>query len=379
MIGYRVGDQFFFNKYLALYQTSKNNKPVQFICKDDEYDQLNWTKEPEQSFEDLMSSHALDLRNRHERLILGWSGGTDSHTIYNIFKKNNIHIDEIIVKTSSNIKYQPTYHSTWIRKNHYDVSTVITEYDQYDNFLRTLDRPNEEWIWKNSGDIKHSGVNTNGAHTKYLIEKNHGGKNYVYVTGVEKPSLIYKNKSWWTRLKDEAIYNSLGYDYNIEYFFLNPLLQLKQSHLLKNGVKEHMKKYNLSINDKEESYKHEADWLFQAYESPIGYRNFSRALGRVDELTEGVSFLQKLALRESLDLDLKQEKNYRILKGSRDPSLNAALSAENKASLNYVKGLFNLYTERNFAHFLRDNRYVRSPNKLLQINPIFSKSYNLGP
>jgi hypothetical protein len=53
--------------------------------------------------------------------------------------------------------------------------------------------------------------------------------------------------------------------------------------------------------------------------------------------------------------------------------------AENKASLNYVKGLFNLYTERNFAHFLRDNRYVRSSNKLLQINPIFSKSYNLGP
>ena len=367
MIGYQVGEEFFYNKYLALYNSWKNNKPLEFICNDKVYDKLDWTTEPEQSLEELMTAHAFYLRNKYERLILGWSGGSDSHTIYNIFKKNHIHIDEIIIKTSTNLDYQPKQHADWMRKNHYDTSTLITEYDQYNDFYRVLDRPNEDWIWYNSGDICHAGVNTGGAHTKFQIEKNHGGKNYVFVTGYEKPQLKYLDKKWWCSIADRTIYHVIGHNYNIEYFYLQPLIHLKQCFLLKKFLK------NYIFENKKVLADNISHWIVLDGD----YNNVIKGLGRT-ELTHGVSKLQKTAYVNQTSIDLGQQTTYKFLLNHREDILKDTLSSENKASLNYFKGLFNLYNEKRFVNFLNE-KYVNSKNQLLNLKYIHSKWYNLGP
>lgn len=367
MIGYKVGGEFFYNKYLALYNCWKNNQPVEFLCNDHEYDKLDWSREPDQSFEDLMTAHAVYLRNKFERLILGWSGGSDSHTIYNIFKKNNIHIDEIIIKTSEDLDYQPKHHALWMRKNHYDASTIITEYDQYDDFYRLIDRPNEEWIWSNSGDICHAGVNTGGAHTKFQLEKNHGGKNYIFITGYEKPQLRYLDKKWWCSIADRTIYHVIGHNYNIEYFYLQPLIHLKQCFLLKNFVKKYALENKKILND------NTLHWPIIDYD----YNNAIKALGRT-ELTHGVSKLQKAAFINQMSIDFSQQTTYKFLTNHKEDILKGTLSSGNKASLNYFKGLFNLYHEKKFVAFLNE-KYVKSAqHKLLNLHNIHSKWYNLG-
>jgi len=382
MIGYQVGKDIFFNKHLALYNLMIKGSIVEpenikFIAFDETYDKINWLVEPTQSFEELMTAHALDLRNRYERIILSWSGGTDSHTIYNIFKKNNIHIDEIIIKTADErlVAHQPKYHANWMRKNHYDSSTIITEYDQYDENLIKLDRPNEEWIWKNSGDIHHSGANTGGEHTLHLVEKNHSGKKYIHIGGYEKPHVFYKDKTWWTCFKDMGLYQIAGTKVNYDYFYLNPLIHLKQSHLLKNFCKILLKQQNLNIekiqtiSDKE---------IFQPYDSKINYKKWALSLGRDEELTEGISQLQKNNHHRMISIDLL-DKNYKDIIHLGDPAFNIRSNNDNKTTSIFSKGLFNLYSEKKFLFFLMKNKWIKSIGKILDLKIIYSKAYNLGP
>ena len=375
MIGYKIGNEILFNKYLALYESFSKKQSINFVCREQQFDAFDWTVEPPQSLDDLMTANALHLRQKYERLILGWSGGTDSHTIYNIFKKNKIHIDEIIIKTSPHLAYQPKYAATWLRKNHYSSDTIISEYDNHDDYYRMIDRPNEEWIWKNSGDIMHSGVNTNGAHTKAFVEKNHSGKNYVYICGLAEPWLLYKNNSYHSCVCDRVMNGVMGHnhEFNIEYFFLDPLLLIKQSHLLKKYIK------NIVANS--EHTKDPNKVLKMHQETSIDsthYYNYKKAIGRHDELSHGVSWTQKVAYLSMMNLDLMTQKTYKIILDTKDIVLKETLSAENKASYIYAKGLFNLSTERKFINFLIDKNYTKNQKTLLRLRPMYSKFYYLG-
>lgn len=371
MISYKVENTFFSNIYLALHHSFKTNHKVEFICKDSEYDSLDWTKEPEESLEQLMLKHALDLRHRYERIILGWSGGTDSHTIYKIFKKYKIHIDEILIKTSTRIAHQPKKNVDWIKKNHYDSSTIITEYDQYDDFLKNLECPNDEWIWNNKGNLLIFGVTTGGDTSQYLIEKNHSGKKYIYIAGYEKPYLIYKNKKWYARHLDKTLRGTMGYDY-IDHFYLSPLINLKQNHLLKRATKELITKNNLKLEDNDTA---EEKW--GCNDNNFGYQSYASASGRTEELNNGISFLQKIEYNKQflLNLNVKKKYNNKLFK---DKVLSDFLSNENKTAINYINGIYNLYSESKFIYKLHENKIINS-RELICLPNIWSKTYNLGP
>jgi hypothetical protein len=235
-----------------------------------------------------------------------------------------------------------------------------------------IDRPNEEWIWKNSGDIMHSGVNTNGEHTKAFVEKNHSGKNYVYICGLAEPWLLYKNNSYHSCICDRSVANVMGYEFNIEYFFLDPLLLIKQSHLLKKYIK------NMIANSKHTKDPNKILKLYQEARCSNDYYNYKKAIGRHDELSNGVSWTQKIAFNSMMKLDLMTQKTYKIILDTKDIVLKETLSAENKASYIYAKGLFNLSTEKKFINFLVDENYVKNQKTILKTTPMFSKFYYLG-
>lgn len=370
MIAYRVGQQYIFNVYLALMESMNTGMPVELYCNDNEYDRYDWSVEPEQSLEELMTAHALDLRNRYERLILLWSGGTDSHTMYNVFKQANIHIDEIIIKASEHLAQYPDHHVTWMKKNHWDPTTIITRYDQNDTKLRALDCSDENWVWKPKGDLLMFGMSTGADGVKHLIEKNHAGKTWIAMAGFEKPRLVYKNGQWWSRQLDSPLRQTMGHTH-LDHFFLHPLIHIKQSHMVKRAVKQHIEDNKLPLWDNDWA---EAKWP----RTPDGYRGWTTGCGRHLELSDGASHLQKVRTEEYFSIDISQEKSHVNLTNNPDPTLDGYLQANDTTAVNYIKGLFNLQSEKKFVNFLNENNHVRSPNKLLHLNFIWSKCYPLG-
>lgn len=370
IIAYRVGSKFIYNIYPALMEAMLTGHTVEFYCRDSLYDQFDWTQEPEPTLDELMTAHAHRLRSEYERVILLWSGGTDSHTIYNIFKQAQIRIDEILIKASAHLEQYPDHHVTWMRDHHWDPTTIITRYDQNDTELRALDCPDENWVWKNKGDLLMFGMSTGAEGVKHLIERNHAGKKWIAVAGFEKPRLVYRGGRWFARHLDSPLRQTMGYDH-LHRFFLDPLINIKQNHLVKHAVKKHIENQNLSLD--------EGDWAEAKWPRTVdGYRAWATACGRHAELTDGASNLQKLRSDQYFSLDISKEKTYRSLAYSTDPTLKGFVDVGNTTSINYVKGLFNLASERRFMEFVHEHGYLRQTNQLVNTKLIFSKEYDLG-
>jgi len=370
MIAYKVNNKFINNIFLAARESQVSTQPVELYCYDHVYDQHNWAVEPELDFESLLSSHALHLRNKFEKLILLWSGGTDSHTIYNIFKKNQIHIDEIIIRTNKNSIMFPDYHAKWLKENHWDPHTIITDYDGYNPELRMIDLSDEDWVWKNRGDLLRYTVSSCGDGVKFLCEKNYSGKNWSLISGHEKPRLIYRNGNWYHRQLNLALESTMGND-KIEHFFLEPLVAIKQAHLLKNSVKKLIFKNKLPLYNEDSA---EAKWT----QTNSGYRQLAKACGRHDELTLGVSLNQKLGCIELDKTELNLIGDWKNIKTA-DQQLLVDLQNNNQVANSYVKGLYNLTSEFGFVNYLRDNGWLRHNNNCVtSLKFIWSKEYNLG-
>ena len=371
MIAYRVNTQHYNNVYLALHECWKTGAHLEFYCNDQVFDQYDWTHEPEQSFELLMDTHAYNLRNRYERLILLWSGGTDSHTIYNVFKRNRIHIDEIIIKASAHSAGFPEINHEWIQKNHWDPTTVITRYDDHDTELRAMDIPDEDWVWRNKGDLLKYGMTSVGDGVKFLCEKNHAGHTYKAIAGYEKPRLIYRKGRWYHRQLDMVLRTSMGHDY-IEHFFFEPLIAIKQAHMVKRAVK------NLLAINKQPLY--DGDWAEAKWARDAeGYRTWCHACGRHDEVTLGVSNTQK-HYNDSLDQTLIDVTgSWQQLGVTNDQRLAYDLREGNPVAANYVKGFHNLYAELGFINYLKDQEYFKnSAACLTNLKFTWSKEYDLG-
>lgn len=369
-IAYRVGTKYIYNIYPALMEAMQSGKPVEFYCRDSLYDQYDWTKEPEETLDELMTAYAHSIRSEYERVILLWSGGTDSHTIYNIFKRANIRIDEILIKASAHLAQYPDHHVDWMRANHYDPTTIITRYDQNDTELRSLDCPDENWVWKDKGDLLMFGMSTGAEGVKHLIERNHAGKSWTAIAGFEKPRLIYKEGRWWSRHLDAPLRQTMGYNH-LTRFFLEPLINIKQNHLVKRTIKRQLFDNSMELHDN--------DWAESKWPRTVeGYRGWALACGRHLELTDGASNLQKLSSDQYFSIDISQEKSYNDLIANPDPTLKAFLKNNNQTAVNYVKGLFNLQSEQRFMDFVSENQYLNAKNQLVNPRLMFSKWYDLG-
>lgn len=372
MIAYKVGSEYVNSIFLALHKSWKTGSAIELYCNDHEFDQYNWTVEPVQSLDVLMATHAQNLRNKYDRLILLYSGGTDSHTIYNIFKQNKIHLDEIIVKTDDDTgSIFPKENLVWLQNNHWDPTTTITNYDNHDPFLRSLDVVDEDWVWKDQGDLLKYGMTSTSNGVKFLCEKNHSGTHWRAISGYEKPRLIYRNKHWYSRQMSVVIQALMGHNY-VEHFFFEPLIAIKQSHLVKNAVKQLIATTQLPLYDNDWA---EAKWP-RTYE---GYRAWARACGRHDELNLGVSHFQKLTNEALSETEINLGSNWKQLSNTHDSRLQHDLSSGDKVALNYVKGFHNLTAEFGFQQFLQDNNWFnKSSNCFTSLKYIWSKEYDLG-
>ena len=372
MYTYQVGNTYINNVYLALRESFKTGNSVRFYCNEHEFDRFDWSHEPEASLDFLMTDYAHVLRNKYDKLILAYSGGTDSHTVYNIFKDAKIHIDEIIIKSTESYVHMSPEVAKWLRKNHWDKTTVITEYDNYDKELKLAECSTDDWLWDNNAFIFSYGISPFGKGIMNYLEEKYGGHNFGFVSGQEKPRLIYRNGHWHHRQLNYSFETVMGNTKTVP-FYMDPLIAIKQSHMCKHAVKKRISEYNLPLYDNDWA---EAKWP----RTHAGYRAWSDATGRHAELFDGASHEQKLANEDMNNVAFAEHGKSKEVDIANDARLRYDLLDNNPAAINHVHGFMNLITsEFGFLTWLKDNGHLKESEKQLKrINFIWSKEYDLG-
>lgn len=373
-IYYTCNDKIFYNPYLAYYEQYKTGKSIEFYCYDNEYDLLDWTQEPEQSLEQLMDSHAVNLRNKYEKLIFPWSGGTDSQTMYNVFVRNRIHIDEIIICVDG--LSTTNEHVIWMYKNHQDTTTKISVFNADATIKKTIFNEEintvEDWAFENKSYLFKFGLLGTAAFFDVYAARNYSAYKYAIVIGYEKPFVYNKDGSWYFRQSDSVMGPISGRP-RLECFFMEPVINLKQCHLVKNHFTQFKKLDSLdNKNIMMNNFDH-----FDSNTIKFRYYIKSKICGRHNELKPGSSIIQK-------ETNMKGYKSIVIAHSTKllefdhgEQYLRDAVQSQDVFAVNYLKGMHSIMADKNFAEFLNQN-ILWSPNAIQRTKPIWSKSYNLG-
>lgn len=210
-----------------------------------QFDHLDWTNEPTESWKDLLKERAQQLRDTHDYIVLHYSGGSDSETVLNAFLDNGIFIDEIVncyydipnapcvngVKPKTDlITKNFTGYFNRIEITYQDVLNYITT----DNLLS--DGPKFAGHLHNICRFNIQLLEAYGFAKKPI--KRIGKICYLY--GEMDPDVLYWQDEWVARFTlRQRFFNPCFLEGN-EHFFTSinfPKLHLKQCHMVKTYMK----------------------------------------------------------------------------------------------------------------------------------------------
>lgn len=257
---YTVGSYCTYSKYDAQKISSSTGQTVHWNFNDTDFSLHNWTIEPTVSLDELYRQRAQQIREKYDYIVLWYSGGSDSHNIAEVFRKNNIHLDEIAIYvnsegkagfdvSSTNTNAEPvrvgvpytTYYKqqspgTNIRM--FDMFPLIVEKLQDPNFLETA-----RYAINNIGGPHHLVKPFIREHPDYQKIIN-SGKSVCFIWGCDKPRVSCVDKKWFLEFTDlvdgsvraqtQMLNNSTDHD---EFFYWSPDLVpliIKQAHIVKN-------------------------------------------------------------------------------------------------------------------------------------------------
>ena len=331
-VGYNVDGRTFYNPFLAFLHGAHNtpHETPKFVCYDSVFKDLNWTVEPDESIRELIDTRTRQLAQRYDKIILAFSGGTDSITVYNSFVRQNIFIDEIIISYSPYTDAHPVANADWLVKNHPDKNTRITVLNRNDPKYYTKFE-SENWVLENQGNLGYFNLSAPGAYFYQHCCDNWGYTKWCMVIGYEKPNIIRENNQWLAVHLDKVIKPSLSYP-NLEYFFLTPdfpKLHIKQNHLLWSSVTVCGKKNNQD------------------------YLNYAAACGLDKEVTQGQGFLQKQYNDHTRFKDMQDIMNNQFEYLQKiDPVLKEKLLLKDKTAKNFINGWQSLQNDRTLVEYM---------------------------
>ena len=112
----------FTNRFMAAHHAGTHNLNMRFNMYDSVFDHSDWSREPDLTWDQLLDIRAQQIAAKNKPIVLYFSGGTDSYTIYKVFERNNIFLfvclklkflRKIIIKKLSDVvwilKYAQNY------------------------------------------------------------------------------------------------------------------------------------------------------------------------------------------------------------------------------------------------------------------------------
>jgi len=345
-VGYCVDNKIFYNPFLAFLHGAHNSPhdTPKFVCYDSIFKSLDWTVEPSESIRELIDARTRQLAQRYDKIILAFSGGTDSITVYNSFIRQNIFIDEIIISYSPYTEAHPVANADWLLKNHPDKLTRITVLNRNDPQYYTKFK-NEDWVLENSGNLGYFNLSAPGAYFYRHCVDSWGNTNWAMIIGYEKPNIIRENNQWLAVHLDKVIKPSLSYP-NLEYFFLTPdfpQLHLKQNHMLLRYIKKMYFNFHEGWNSVSVCGKKNSQ----------DYINYANACGLDSEVTTGQGFLQKQFNEYTRFKDMKDimNNNFDLLQNI-DPVLKEKLIEQDRVAQNYINGWQSLQNDKTLVEYM---------------------------
>jgi len=237
---YQVGDQRFTNKFLAAQYAVDQRSKLHFNMYDWVFNHCDWSQEPETSWDQLLDMRARQIAAKNRPIVLNFSGGTDSYTIYRVFERNRIHIDVLNIRLHpgewENSRFQQVYE--FLDQGLYDPTTkIVTRTDSADTYRDMYSSP--YWIFE-KGSRYHWGAINNGDHIaeKYLSELL-GTDDFVSIIGLEKPRILFSGNKVYS-IQDDENYPRVMANPTLDCFYISPdlpELHIKQSYMLLNYIK----------------------------------------------------------------------------------------------------------------------------------------------
>ena len=153
-----------------------------------------------ETLQDLYCRKLKTLRNKFNKIVLAYSGGTDSHTILDIAIKNKIYIDEVFIEFPGVMELTKdktvnrehilalSFAKKHLRKDIGNIKVINWAKQDYD-YLDV-----ENW-WKDSRYYQHNKIKVRPCWAVFASEyyKNLDG---VVITGHEKPGIRFKNNKF---------------------------------------------------------------------------------------------------------------------------------------------------------------------------------------
>lgn len=374
MAYYRINGLNFFNPFLAFLQGAHRSphEVPEFILHDDVFSSLDWTLEPKESLRELVDARTRQLSQKYQRIILAFSGGTDSITIYNSFVRQNIFIDEIIISFTPKSDAHSIKNVSWIHKNHIDKRTKITVLNRSHSEYYTIYNT-EEWVLQNHGQFRDRfELCAPGPFFYRHCNDSWGNDNWCMIAGYEKPHILRERNQWFAVHLDKIFTPGLYWP-RLEFFFISPdfpKLHIKQNHLLLKYIKE---KYNVF---------HEG-WSSSKYlgkKNIIDYLEYARACGCDTEVNIGQGWTQKQsnAMARIQDVSsLMNKDNFHNLKYV-DPILKEKFCQQDKTAINFLQGWKSLQNDQTLVEYMLRHGFLSNSQQTIEnYNGIFGKKYLL--
>jgi len=240
---YEVGPEstIFTNKFFAAHYAASKNlsiEDIHFNLYESAFDSVDWSKDPELSWDQLLDMRARQIAAKNKPIVLYFSGGTDSYTIYKVFERNQIPLAAIYLRIRPD-SAEGTWNKVYELFNSglYNNSTkLIIDDDHAKSLASAYNSP--DWLW-NNGMRQIFGIIGPDKYTYDYVRATLGRDDLISVVGLEKPRLRITQDAVYS-YQDDDNYNRLMNFPGIDCFYISPdlpELHVKQSYMMLNYIK----------------------------------------------------------------------------------------------------------------------------------------------
>lgn len=255
---YIVNQQAFANKLMAVIEGTRCNQHPRWYFNDAEFDSVDWTVEPPESLTELYQKRAREIRQKHDYVILMFSGGIDSTTVLRAFLDQGLHIDEIVTtwpvaaaeiySGSYQDRSPENYIAEWVyclkprldRVAQSCPRTKITVVDSTVDICRDVYTEQDFFLFDSFQNLP--GMNRWSVFIKEIKKIAETHQNHCVLLGLDKPHFRVDGRNFNLYFIDVSLFVKSSADLNIEYFYWHPdatdILK-KQSHTIFRHFNQH--------------------------------------------------------------------------------------------------------------------------------------------
>lgn len=231
------------SKIEALEAAHRLNGHVTFHFHDDIYSSFDWRVPITDSINDLYRTRAQQIRNQHQRVVLAYSGGIDSHNMLRSFLDNDIRVDAIFYfYNSTDPDDQSVLNQEWNLQTRHRIQTLQQQYpdlkfykiDMSSITLRMIDDYYDDYYYL-IGDGRLSPNSLGISFFKSLLPAEYNKLDTAMVWAIDKPRLRYHNNRFYFNFLDKLFRpKPIDAGSGIVYFYYSahlPQLVIKQAQI----------------------------------------------------------------------------------------------------------------------------------------------------